>query len=63
MIDNIDIAYCMANLEDKIRWEWNSAKIYLECRDGVEDPVYEKMITRWSTMIGAYEAAFGGDYL
>jgi hypothetical protein len=62
MIDNIDVAYCMAKLEDKIRREWNSAKFYLECRDGVEDPVYGKIITRWSTMIGAFEVAFGVDY-
>ena len=61
MIDNIDIAYCMAKLEDKIRWEWKSAKIYLDCV-GVEDPVYERMMTRWSTMIAAFEAAFGVNY-
>lgn len=58
----IDIAYCMAKLEDKIRWEWNSAKIYLDCCDGVGDPVYERIIARWSTMIDAFEAAFGVDY-
>lgn len=64
MVDNIDIAYCMAQLENKIRWEWNSAKIYLDYCDGnVEDPVYERMIARWSTMIVAFEAAFGVDYL
>lgn len=62
MIDNIDIAYCMANLEDKIRRERNSAKIYLEYRDGVEDPVYEKMVSRWSSMISAFEVAFGVNY-
>lgn len=63
MIDNIDIAYCMAHLEDKIRWERESAKIYLDCCDGnVEDPLYVKMIARWSTMIDAFEAAFGVDY-
>lgn len=61
MIDNIDIAYCMANLEDKIRWEKRSAKIYLECVGRV-DQVYERMISRWSTMIDAFEAAFGVDY-
>lgn len=61
MIDNIDIAYCMANLEDKIRWEKRSAKIYLECV-GMVDQVYERMISRWSTMIDAFEAAFGVDY-
>lgn len=62
MIDNIDVAYCMAKLEDKIRWEWNSAKIYLDCCGGVEDSVYESIITRWSTMIGAFKVAFGVDY-
>lgn len=62
MIDNIDIAYCMAVLEDKIRWERKSAKIYLDCCDGVEDPTYEIMMTRWSTMIYAFEAAFGVSY-
>lgn len=64
MIDNIDIAYCMAQLENRIRREWSSAKIYLDCCDGnVEDPVYERMISRWSTMIDAFEAAFGVSYL
>lgn len=62
MIDNIDIAYCMAQLENRIRWEWNSAKIYLDYCDGVEDPVYERIIARWSTMIDAFESAFGVDY-
>lgn len=63
MIDNIDIAYCMAHLEDKIRWERESAKIYLDCCDGnVEDPLYVKMIARWSTMIDGFEAAFGVSY-
>jgi hypothetical protein len=61
MIDNIDIAYCMAQLENKIRWEKISAKIYLECV-GRADQVYERMISRWSTMIDAFEAAFGVDY-
>jgi hypothetical protein len=64
MIDNIDIAYCMAQLEDKIRWEWKSAKIYLDCRDGRPgDPVHDRIIARWSTMIDAFELAFGVDYL
>lgn len=62
MIDNIDVAYCMANLENKIRWERKAAKIYLDYCDGVEDPVYEKIISRWSTMINAFEIAFGVDY-
>lgn len=63
MIDNIDIAYCMAKLEDKIRREWNSAKIYLDCCDGNVDLVYERIIARWSTMIDAFEAAFEVNYL
>lgn len=63
MIDNIDIAYCMAQLEDRIRWEWKYAKIYLDQVSGnVEDPVYERIIARWSTMINSFEAAFGVDY-
>lgn len=63
MIDNIDIAYCMAKLEDKIRRERNSAKIYLDyCNGRDDDPTYQGMITRWSTMIDAFEAAFGVDY-
>ena len=64
MIDNIEVAYCMATLEDRIRREWNSAKIYLDCCNGRDDdPIYERKITRWSTMIDAFEAAFGVDYL
>lgn len=63
MIDNIDIAYCMAQLEDKIRWERRSAKIYLDyCEGREEDPIYERTISRWSTMIDAFEASFGVDY-
>lgn len=63
MIDNIDIAYCMAKLENRIRLEWNSAKIYLDFYDGgVDDPAYQRIIARWSTMIDAFEAAFGVDY-
>ena len=62
MIDNIDVAYCMAKLEDKIRREWDHAQIYLDCCDGVEDPVYERTIARWSAMINAFEAAFGVVY-
>lgn len=62
MIDNIDIAYCMAKLEDKIRLEKRSAKIYLDYCDDVGDPTYQKIIARWSTMISAFEAAFGVDY-
>ena len=62
MIDNIDIAYCMAQLENRIRRERSSAKNYLDYCDGVEDLVYERMISRWSTMIDAFEAAFGVGY-
>lgn len=62
MIDNIDIAYCMAQLENRIRVERNSAKNYLDYCDEVKDPVYERMISRWSTMIDAFEVAFGVDY-
>ena len=63
MIDNIDVAYCMAKLESKIRRERNSAKIYLDyCNGRDDDPTYQRMITRWSTMIDAFEAAFGVDY-
>ena len=79
MIENIDIAYCMAKLEDRIRREWISAKNYLDycsfVRDcnaremskiaalGVEDPVYERIIARREIMIYAFEVAFGVDYL
>ena len=63
MVDNIDIAYCMAQLEKRIRREWISAKNYLDyCEGNVEDPVYERIIARWATMIDAFEAAFGVDY-
>ena len=62
MIDNIDIAYCMAQLENKIQREKIFAKIYLDCHDGRADQVYERMMSRWSTMIDAFEAAFGVDY-
>lgn len=63
MIDNIDIAYCMAKLEDRIRREWNSTKNYLDYCDGVEDPVYERIIARREIMIYAFEVTFGVDYL
>lgn len=64
MIDNIDIAYCMAKLEDRIRREWISAKNCLDYCDGnVEDPVYERIIARRGIMIYAFEVAFGVDYL
>ena len=57
MIENIELAYCMAQLEDKIR-----AVIYLDVCDGEETPTYKRMITRWSTMIAAFEIAFGVSY-
>ena len=63
MIDNIDIAYCMAQLENRIRGEWSSAKNYLDYCDGVKDPVYERIITRRAIMIYSFEAAFGVDFL
>ena len=63
MIDNIDIAYCMAQLENRIRGERNSAKNYLDYCDGVKDPVYERIITRRAIMIYAFEVAFGVDFL
>lgn len=63
MIDNIDVAYCMAQLENRIRREWSSAKNYLDYCDGrSDDPLYERKISRWSTLIDAFEAAFGVDY-
>ena len=62
MIENIELAYCMASLEDKIRAEKRSADIYLDVCDGEESPAYRHMITRWSTMIAAFETAFGVDY-
>ena len=62
MIENIELAYCMAQLEDKIRAEKRSADIYLDVCDGEETPTYKRMITRWSTMIAAFEIAFGVSY-
>ena len=62
MIENIEVAYCMAKLEDSIRREKRSADIYLEYHDGVEDQSYTKMIARWSSMITAFETAFGVGY-
>lgn len=59
MIENRETAYCMAKLEDAIRAEYNSAAIYLDCNDGKQDATYNRMITRWSTMIASFEFAFG----
>lgn len=62
MIENIELAYCMACLENKIRAEKRSADIYLYACGGEETRVYRHMITRWSTMITAFETAFGVGY-
>lgn len=62
MIENVEVAYCMAKLEDTIRREKRLADIYLEFHDGEEDQTYNKMIARWSTMIASFELAFGVGY-
>lgn len=62
MIDNVELAYCMAKLEDEIRAEYKRAAIYLDCNDGVEDATYKLMVSRWSTMITSFEIAFGVSY-
>lgn len=62
MIENKEMAYCMAKLEDAIRGEKRSMDNYLEFHDGVEDPIFERMIARWSTMITSFEVAFGVSY-
>lgn len=62
MIENIEVAYCMAKLEDAIRREKKSADIYLDCNDGVQDSTYNRIISRWSTMIASFELAFGVSY-
>lgn len=62
MIENVEVAYCMAKLEDAIRREKRSADIYLEVRDGKEDQTYRRMIARWSSMITAFELAFSVGY-
>lgn len=62
MIENKEIAYCMAKLEDAIRREKESADIYLNCNDGKQDVIYNRMIARWSTMITLFEIAFGVSY-
>lgn len=62
MIENKEMAYCMAKLEDAIRAERKSAAIYLDCKDGKQDATYNRMISRWSTMITAFELAFGVSY-
>lgn len=62
MIENKETAYCMAKLEDAIRAEYESAAIYLDCNDGKQDATYNRMISRWSTMIAAFEIAFSVCY-
>lgn len=62
MIENKEMTYCMAKLEDAIRAERKSYIIYLDCKDGVEDAIYKRMVMRWSTMITAFELAFGVSY-
>ena len=60
MIENVELAYCMAKLEDAIREEKYSISVYT--RVVGEDSTSKKMVTRWSTMIDAFEAAFGVSY-
>lgn len=62
MIENVEVAYCMAKLEDAIRSEEKCAAIYLDCNDGKEDGTYKRMVTRWSDMITAFEFAFCVSY-
>ena len=62
MIENVEVAYCMAKLEDAIRWEKKSADIYLDCNGDVQDSTYKCIISRWSTMIASFELAFGVSY-
>lgn len=62
MIENVEMAYCMAKLEDEIRAERKSFIIYLDCNDGKQDATYNRMVSRWSTMIAAFELAFGVSY-
>ena len=62
MIENVEVAYCMAKLEDVIRAERKSAAIYFDCNGGKEDETYNAIITRWSTMIASFELAFGVSY-
>lgn len=62
MIENVEVAYCMAKLEDAIRREKKSAAIYLDCNDGVEDAIYKRMVSRWAIMIASYEIAFDVSY-
>lgn len=62
MIENVEVAYCMAKLEETIRREKRTADIYLDIHDGEEDQTYKRMIAHWSSMITAFEIAFGVGY-
>lgn len=62
MVENVEVAYCMAKLEDNIRWVKRSADVYLEVCDGKEDQTYKRTIVHWSSMITAFELAFGVAY-
>lgn len=62
MIENKETSYCMAKLEDAIRAECKSADIYLDCKDGKQDDTYNRLVSRWSDMITAFEIAFGVSY-
>ena len=62
MIENKEVAYCMAKLEQAIRREKTTAEIYLAIHDGEEDQTYKRMIAHWSSMITAFEIAFGVGY-
>lgn len=62
MIENKEMAYCMAKLEDEIRAEYKSAAIYLDCKNGKQDATYKRMISRWSNMITSFEIAFSVCY-
>lgn len=62
MIENKEMAYCMAKLEDEIRAQYKSADIYLDCNDGKHDATYKRMIARWSNMITSFEIAFSVCY-
>ena len=62
MIEDKEVAYCMAKLEDAIRRENKSAAIYLDCNEGKQDATYKRIVSRWSTMIASFEIAFGVGY-
>lgn len=58
MIENKEIAYCMANLEEMIRREYNFMQIFND-KNG---DIYRSSRKRWASMIDAFEAAFGVRY-